>query len=273
MIDAHHHLWDPDAVEYPWMTGEAAALRRRFTADDLAPHLDAAGVERTVLVQAADSGADTAWMLEHAPASVAAIVAWVPLDRPPDAGAALERLAADGRVRGVRTLLDERPSGWILSAPVLETLRLLARSGLVLDYPALFPEHLADLPALADAVPDLAIVLDHLASPPVGDAAALPAWRRELADAAARPNVVAKVSGLATAAVDGWSPDALAPYVDHALATFGPARLLYGSDWPVCLLAASYEDVLAAARATTAPLSADERAAVFGGTAARVYAL
>lgn len=274
MVDAHHHLWDPGAVEYAWMTGEAEALRRPFMAADLAPHLAAAGIERTVVVQAEDSYADTDWMVARADGFVAAVVAWVPLDRPEEAAAVLERIAAGPKVRGVRTLLDRRPPRWILSPPVLETLRRLARHKFVLDYPALFPHHLEDLPVLADAVPELTIVLDHLASPSVGDRATFDAWALQLAEAAERPNVVAKLSGLATGAVTRpWSAADLEPYVDHALQTFGPERLLYGSDWPVCLLAGEYEEIWEAARATTAGLSESEREAVFGGNATRVYRL
>lgn len=273
IVDAHHHFWDPSAVEYTWMTGDVGMLRRRFTAADLEPHLAAAAVERTVLVQAEDSRADTDWMLENADGLVAAVVVWVPLDDSLEADRALDHYG-DPRVRGVRTLLDGRPRHWILSAPVLETLRMLAGRGLVLDYPALFPDHLEDLPGLADAVPDLTIVLDHLASPPVGDPTTFVEWARQLTAAAARPNVVAKLSGLATGTVSRpWSPAGLQPYVDHALATFGADRLLYGSDWPVCLLAGEYGEIWAAAQTLTAGLAEDERAAVFGGNAARVYRL
>lgn len=273
IVDAHHHFWDPTEVEYTWMVGEAEGLRHRFLAADLAPHLAAAKVDQTVLVQAEDSQADTHWMLANAGGVVGAVVVWVPFDDPRGAARALDRYA-DSRVRGVRTLLGGKPRRWVLSTPVLETLRMLARRNLVLDYPALFPDHLDDLPALADAVPGLTIVLDHLASPPVGDETMYREWAQQLAAAATRPNVVAKLSGLATGMVSRpWSPSDLRPYVDHALATFGPDRLLYGSDWPVCLLAGEYGAIWAAAHEVTAELSEDERAAVFGGNAARVYRL
>ncbi|GAA3388422.1 amidohydrolase family protein [Cryptosporangium minutisporangium] len=275
VVDAHQHLWNPATADYPWLTPDLVPLDRVFTQADVADQLRAAGVDRTVLVQAADNVADTENMLREAAAdpTIAGVVAWIPLARPDDAAALLDRWAG-GPIVGVRHMVHRDPDPkWLLRADVADGLALLAERGLTFDVCAETPELLAQVPALAAAHPTLTLVVDHLGKPPIRSRGWEP-WAGLLRDAAAAPTVVAKLSGLNTAAEDGWTAASFQPYVDHALEVFGPARLMYGGDWPFALLAAdSYAHVHAALRGTVTALDPDARDAVLGGTAERIYRL
>jgi L-fuconolactonase len=271
-IDAHQHFWDLERGSYPWLTPTHGPIYRSFGPADLEPLLAAAGIDRTVLVQAADSYADTEAMLAHADAHewIAAVVGWVPLERPDEAAAALDRFGGHPRFCGVRHLLhDELDPDWVVRPAVLESLALLEERGLVFEIPAVFPDHLVHVPALAARFPRLRIVVDHLGKPPIRDRILQP-WAEQLAAASAFPNVYAKVSGLNTVAAPGWSAEDLAPYVDHALACFGAGRLCFGSDWPVCLLADDYARVVGE---TERALPPERREPVLGGTASELYRL
>jgi L-fuconolactonase len=276
-IDAHHHLWDPTRVDYPWLRAAPALLRRTFTADELQPQLQAAGITRTVLVQAANSREDTAFMLEQAASHdwIGAVVGWVPLDDPRAAERALDELAGEPKLRGVRDLVhSDRHPGWLDQPGVHASARLLAERGLVLDVPDAYPGHLRDVPRLAAAAPELRIVIDHLAKPPFRREPA-GTWESQLrAAAASGEHVYAKLSGLGTAvgAAD-WTAAELRPAVDVALEAFGPERLAWGSDWPVSLLSGGYARDWQAAQELLAPLAAAERDAILGGTAAALYQL
>ena len=203
---------------------------------------------------------------------VRGVVAWVPLDDPAATANALD--ARDAPVLcGVRHLIHREPDpDWLLRPAVMPGLREVARRGLTFDVVAVFPDHLRHVPTLADALPDLTLVIDHLAKPPYR-APGWQAWRRQITAAARRPNVVAKVSGLTTAAGPGWTGEELRPALEVALEAFGADRLLFGSDWPVCLLASSYAEHLEVLERLIGSLAADERAAIMGGTATRVYRL
>jgi L-fuconolactonase len=235
-IDAHVHLWDPDRVALPWLRPEQASIGRAFLPVDLEPLLLDADVDRVIVVQSACDDADTDLLLELAAAwpRIAGVVAWVALADP---GRCAERL--DGLppvVCGVRHLIhDEVDPHWILRPPVLESLRLLEDRELVLELPAVWPRHLGDVPELARTFPRLTIVIDHLGKPPLdGD---LREWAGALEEAAAYPNVAAKVSGLNTAtARDDWGAELFASAFATALAAFGRERLVCGSDWPYALL-------------------------------------
>ncbi len=271
-IDAHHHVWDVDVHKRPWLERPGmAALRRSFTLDDLEPLARAAGVDHTVVVQTAADTAETRNLLSLAAAAptVAGVVGWVDLTRPDvaDRIATLRSGPGGARLVGLRHGVQaEGDPRWLCRSDVRRGLSAVAAAGLAYDL-LVAPHQLRAAIDTADAVPSLTLVLDHLGRPPraTGEFAA---WATELRAFAARPNTAAKLSGL-----DIENHDHLRACVDVALQAFGPDRLLFGSDWPVCLLTASYSQVVDVAERFLATLSAPERAAVFGGTAIRAYGL
>ncbi|MEV5716099.1 amidohydrolase family protein [Amycolatopsis mediterranei] len=273
MIDAHHHLWDPSRREYPWMAGEAMdPIRRPYTVDDLRAVTKAAGVHATVLVQTVSSEEETAEFLATAAAEpvIAGVVGWVDLTAPDVA----DRLAAlEGPLVGIRHQVEGEPDDdWLLRPEVVAGLSTVAAAGLAFDL-LVRPSQLPAAAEVALRLPQLRLVLDHAAKPPVAAGDWEP-WASGVAALAARENVVCKLSGLVTEADwSGWDVGHLRRYVDHVLEVFGPARLLFGSDWPVCELAASYEVVLDTAVALTGSLSDAERLAVFEHNARTTYGL
>jgi L-fuconolactonase len=275
VIDTHLHLWDL-AGDYAWLTPAYGPIYRTFTPDEAAAELARAGVDRAVLVQAADTYADTESMLAVADrySFVAGVVGWVPLDRPNEAAQALDRFAAHRAFKGVRHLIHEEPDpDWVVQPSVLDGLRLLAERDLSFDVVAVLPRHLEHVPALAEAVPGLRLVIDHLAKPPIKDRGWEP-WATLLRRAADYPNVYAKISGLNTAADwASWSAEDLRPYVEHALTCFGPNRLMFGSDWPVAILAGDYQKVWEETQRVLMHLSEADQRAIFTDTARTVYRL
>ncbi len=273
-VDAHSHLWDVESGRYPWPTPADGSIYRTFTIDDLRPALAGSAIDATVLVQTVDTLDDTDSMLDVADRHpwVRGVVGWVPLDDPAGAEAALDA-RADRRLRGIRHLIHhESDPAWLIRDEIQPCLGLLARRRLPFDVVAVFPDHLRLVPAVADRHPDLTLVIDHLAKPPFrSDGWAR--WLTEIRDAAARPNTNAKLSGLDTAAGPGWTDAELRPAIDAAIEAFGPDRLLFGSDWPVCTLVSRYGDIVRAIERSVAALTPTERAAILGGTAARVYGL
>ena len=245
-VDAHHHFWNPGRIPQPWMTGEHAAIARAFEPADLEPLVRAAGVSSTVLVQSAARDDDTDYMFELARDLdwVGGIVAWCRLDDAAVARVRLSELTERPKLRGIRHLIhQEDDPHWILRPEVESGLALLEESGLLLELPAVYPDHLGDVPELARRHPGLTLVVDHLGKPPLGTGR-MGEWEELLRAAAAQPGVRAKISGLNTVAPVGtWSAADLVPAVEVAVDAFGPARLLCGSDWPVALLNGSYEQV------------------------------
>jgi L-fuconolactonase len=278
-VDAHHHLWDPARRSYPWMDPRFAPFRRRFTPDDLDQVAARHGIEQTVVVQTIASVEETEEFLAVAAASqrVAGVVGWVDLAAPDvaDALAALREVPGGAELVGIRHQVHDEPDPEFLLRPeVLRGLAAVAEAGLVYDL-LLRERELPAARAAVERLPQLAFVVDHLAKPRIREGVMDP-WAAELAAIARHPNVTCKVSGLVTEADwDAWTPRQLFPYVRHAAEVFGPERLLFGSDWPVCLLAAEYVEVVEAASEALAAagLGADEREAVFGANARRIYRL
>jgi L-fuconolactonase len=277
-IDAHQHYWRLARGDYGWLTPALAPIHRDFGPADLAPELAAAGISGTVLVQAAPTEAETAYLLELAATtpSVRGVVGWIDLAAA-DATRRVSAQARAGRLVGLRPMLqDIEDTTWVLQPAVLAGLGAASALGLVFDA-LIQPRHLEATGALAAALPDLTIVIDHAAKPeiarwPVGGPA-FAAWRDGLAKLARSPRVACKLSGLVTEAGADWQPADLRPYVEVLLALFGPERLMFGSDWPVVNLAGGFARWHDAARTLTAPLPASAPAAIFGGTARRIYKL
>jgi L-fuconolactonase len=279
VIDAHHHLWDPARRDYPWMAGpEMDPIRRRYGLAELRAETAAAGVSRTVLVQTVSDVAETGELLAVAAGSdglIAGVVGWVDLGAA-DVAAALARLRAGlggELLAGVRhQVQDEADPGWLARPRVRRGLRAVAAAGLVYDLLVRVPQ-LPAARAAAAALPQGRFVLDHAAKPAIA-AGAFEPWAGELAALARLPNVACKLSGLVTEARwDGWDPATIRPYAEHVLEAFGPERVMFGSDWPVCRLAATYRQVRELADAMLDGYSAAERDAVLRGTAARIYGL
>jgi L-fuconolactonase len=275
VIDAHHHVWDLSVRDQNWITGpEMAPIRRSFSPDDLRPDAQAAGVTATVLVQTVTVAEETPEMLALAAADplVAAVVGWTDLTSPAVAGE-LEVLAAGPGgeyLAGIRHQVQSEPDpDWLRRPGVIHGLRAVAAAGLCYDLVVL-PHQLPAATYAAAAVPELTMVLDHAAKPPIATGNLGP-WAGAIRAFAAQPNTVCKLSGLVTEAVPGAPESAFVPVADVILSEFGPHRVMFGSDWPVCLLAADYASVIGLARSMAAGLTEAERTAVFASTAARVY--
>ena len=273
-VDAHHHLWSLARGDYGWLTPELAAIHRDFSLADLKPLCEQANVTTTVLVQAAPTVAETRYLLDVARNSdgvVKGVVGWVDLGAA-DAIPTLTRLARDPLLKGVRPMLQDLPDpAWILRAEVGRTLAALPRLGLRFDA-LVRPAQLPALLAMLDRHPDLAVVVDHGAKPAIAEGAREP-WQRLMRAVADHPRARCKISGLVSEAGPGWTIDRLRPYVDFLAETFGPTRLMWGSDWPVVNLVGTYQSWYAATVALTAGWSAEDRAALMGGTARRFYGL
>ncbi|MER6910256.1 amidohydrolase family protein [Streptomyces sp. NPDC000594] len=278
LVDAHHHVWDLSVRDQEWITGAAMApIRRDFTTADLAAPARAAGVGATVVVQTVTVAGETPELLALAARDelVAGVVGWTDLTAPDvaDTLARLRELPGGDRLVGIRHQVQaERDPGWLLRPEVRRGLAAVAAAGLVYDL-VVTPSQLLAAAEAASRHPELVLVLDHLGKPPVAAGEREP-WASRLRAFAARPNTVAKLSGLVTEADwASWRDGDLRPYAETAIEAFGAGRLMFGSDWPVCLLAAGYDRVLATARTLTGGLSTAERAAVFGEVARRVYRL
>ena len=285
-IDAHQHFWRRSRGDYGWLREDVPVLRpllRDFQPVDLQPLLAAGDVTRTVLVQAADTLAETDYLLDVAADHpvVGGVVGWVDLARA-DAAATLDRLARDPRFKGVRPMLQDLPDvDWIAHTPRADAVRALVDHGLRFDALVKTP-HLPALQRFVQAWPALPVVIDHAAKPDLvaGWAADwAPPWRRGIAALAAFPRVYCKVSGLVTELPASACADvstivaALRPVWDTLLETFGPARLLWGSDWPVATLATSYATWLEASTVLVGELSAHEQASIWAGAARTFYDL
>lgn len=251
-------------------------IDRSFEPRDLEPLLAECGIAATVLVQSAASDADTDYMFELVEDAewVGAVTAWCRLDDVEVARRRLDDLGKRPKLRGIRHLIHQEPDAhWLLRDEVQPALGVLEERGLLLELPAVFPDHLGDVPELARRYPGLTLVVDHLAKPPIGTDD-VGAWQAMLEEAAACPNVATKVSGLNTMVQrPDWDASDLEPVVSAALAAFGPGRLLFGSDWPVALLNGSYQHVVRETVAAIRSVAGDDAGAILGGNAARLYAV
>lgn len=278
-IDAHVHVWNLGRGGYEWPDASVPALHRDLGVADLAPTLDRLGVDGVVLVQAADTVIDTENMLdEAADPRVRGVVAWADLGDAPDAFAAdLARLRARPKVVGLRNLTHVKDDPhWVRGPRQRENIAQLVAAGLPLDMVTSSHVGLAEVVDTLEHVPDVRVVLDHLGKPPIGGSAmARREWRAALADIASDGRTTAKLSGLSSAVgpLDAWTPTQVAPFVQDALELFGPARLMYGGDWPVVLLAGGYERAWDAITGAVASLDPVERNEILDGTARRVYGL
>ena len=279
VIDAHHHFWDPTRFDYPWMEGPALApIRRTFAPADLAPLLDANGIDASIVVQCCSSVEETEALLDLAAEtpSVAGVVGWIDLTLD-SATATLDRLTArpDGRyLVGIRHQVhDEDDPRWLARDDVKRGLAAVFEHGLAYDLLVRSRE----LPAAIDLVrafPQARFILDHAAKPPIASGFDAE-WAARMAGLAACPNVWCKVSGLVTeAAWQDWTVEQLRPPVEHVRRVFGEDRLMFGSDWPVCLVAAdTWKQVLAAFTQAIGPQPEETREKLLGGTAAKFYSL
>ena len=245
MIDTHQHLWIISEREYSWLKPEYGVIYDDFGPELIEPQLAPAGVTGTVMVQSADTYADTFYMLDVAAKHkfVKGVVGWVPLNRPDEASAALDVLVKNPVFKGVRNLIHDYPDPkWILKPEVLEGIGHLASRNLVMDFVTINSDHMSCLPVIAEKYPNLKIVIDHLSKPGIKNKEWEP-WASDMAKAAKYPNIYAKISGLNTASDPNWSFKDWIPYVDHVVSIFGSNRVMLGGDWPVILLANDYQTV------------------------------
>lgn len=273
-IDSHLHLWQLGDGAYPWLQPEHGPLYASFTAEQAQETLAGAGVGGAILVQADDTAADTEAMLANAASHdfIAGVVGWLPLENPDKAATLLESWLTHPKFCGVRTLIhdDPRPNVLELGA-VRESLGLLADAGIAFDVPDAFPRHLGQVADLAADLPGLTVVVDHLGKPPrAGTSAEMHLWERQLREVAARPNTVAKVSGLQCGGAD-FSPASLERVWAVAHEAFGPSRLMFGGDWPVSLQGANYADTVDVFAVLAGGLAGAESADFWAGTALRTY--
>jgi L-fuconolactonase len=276
IIDAHHHVWDPDARVHAWLDG-LPALRRRFSAADFSRVAAEHGVRASILIQVLASAAETEEFLALAemPGMIAGVVGWADLTAPDVASeiARLRELPGGGQLAGIRHLVQDEPDpGWLDRPDVRRGLRAVGDAGLVYDLlvrPAQLPAALR----VASDLGDVRFVLDHGAKPDIASGRLEP-WSGLVAEMARRPNVTCKLSGLVTEAGPGWTVPQIVPYASRLLECFGPGRLMFGSDWPVCTLAASYGEVLTLARETLGGhLAPAELDAVLAANAIKTYGL
>ena len=273
-IDAHQHFWNYSAAEYPWIGAGLERLARDYLPSDLEPLLAAKQIDGSVAVQARQSVEESLWLLALAKAHplVKGVIGWVDL-RSDRVGDDLRVLAANPTFVGVRHVVQDEPDPrFVLGEGFIRGLRQLRQHGLTYDL-LLYPSQLPAAIELVELLPEQPFVVDHLAKPRIV-AGEIADWERDIRAIARHDNVCCKVSGMVTEAVRrGWKRDDFTPYLDVVLEAFGPERLMFGSDWPVCLLAGEYADVAAIPRDYFSRLSATEQRMIWGDTAAGFYGL
>jgi L-fucono-1,5-lactonase len=274
IIDSHQHFWQVGRFDYPWMSSDLGVLYRDYLPPALEPVLKTNGVEKTVLVQASNSIEESNWLLELSDrySFIAGVVGWVDL-MSSTVDDQIKQLVRHPRFKGVRHLVESEPADdWLAQPAVLRGLTQLAAHGLSYDL-LVHTRHLRHVRTVAEHCPTLHLVVDHMAKPPIASSE-FDEWSREFRPLAEFSNIQCKLSGLVTEANwSSWTTDDLRPYIDCALDSFGPDRLMFGSDHPVCLLAASYDRVLDSFREALEDLSDAEQNKVFHDNAAQFYRL
>jgi L-fuconolactonase len=274
MIDSHQHFWQVGRFDYPWMKSDNEVLYRDYLPAQLEPVLRKNGVDKTVLVQASNTIEESRWLLQLADENsfIAGVVGWVDVASL-ETSSQLEELTAHPKFKGVRHLVESEPEDdWLVHGEVLNGLKILAAFDVSFDL-LVHTRHLKYARQVAEECPELSLVIDHLAKPPIARGE-FDEWARELRPLAAFPNVYCKLSGLVTEANwTTWTTDDLRPYADYALELFGADRVMFGSDHPVCLLAASYWRVIESFQELLKDLSAADRDQIFAGNATRFYRL
>ncbi|TWT91080.1 Amidohydrolase [Pseudobythopirellula maris] len=271
MIDAHHHFWSYDSQEYDWITPEMQVLRRDFLPADLRVEAESAGVDGVVSVQARQTVDETRWLLELAANEplVRGVVGWAPLASD-NAADELAPFTDDPKLVGVRHVVQGEPPGFLDGDAFNRGVALLDGLGLAYDL-LVFERQLDEAIRFADRHPTTRLVLDHIAKPRIADGE-IDAWAGRIGRLAQRENVWCKVSGMVTEADwTAWSPKSLQPYFDTVLEAFGPRRLMFGSDWPVCRVACDYARWAEVVREWAAPLSVEEREWLFDRAACEAY--
>lgn len=274
-IDAHQHYWSVSRGDYGWLEHAPATLRRDYLPGDLRAHLVENGIEKTVVVQAAPTVAETEFLLDLAEVdeSIGAVVGWLDMEAE-DFAVQLDRLLERPKFKGIRPMIQDLPDDvWMLRPAVQNAFACIEDRGCTFDF-LTHPRHLGHVLTTVEAFPNLRCVVDHLSKPLI-KSGELDPWRADLARVAEQPNVWCKLSGMVTEADHAlWSPRDLRPYVMHAVDCFGWERVMFGSDWPVCLLAAEYSQVVAALRDALGSELTQERAdLIFGENAARFYTI
>jgi L-fuconolactonase len=274
MIDAHHHLWKYSAAEYGWITPDSSAIRRDFLPPQLEEMMHHFGIEGTVAVQARQTLEETSWLLslsEKHPL-IRGVVGWVPLTQGARVKPHLERFVANRRLRAVRHVVHDEPDPrYILRDDFNAGVAALHEFGLRYDI-LIFEKHLPAAIEFVDRHPKQIFILDHIAKPRIA-AGVMSPWDRNMREMAKRQNVYCKLSGMVTEAAADWKPQDLQPYIDVVLAAFGPRRIMYGSDWPVLLLASDYARWFGTVNNAIAKLSKSEQSRIMGETAIEAYAL
>ncbi len=274
-IDSHHHLWNYSAEQYAWITPQMSRLQRSFAPVDLERELSANGIAGAVAVQARQSLEETRWLLETASENpvIQGVVGWLPLADRTISGV-LEQWSQHELLKSIRHVVqDEVDDAFLLRADFNAGISLLKDFNLVYDI-LIYAKHLAHTITFVDQHPDQPFVLDHIAKPTIRQARFDQPWAEHIRELAKRPQVTCKFSALVTEVRDAeWTEELLRPYWDVVLEAFGPQRLMFGSDWPVCLLRSEYTRWVATVEAFSCTLSATEQAAVWGGTAIRTYQL
>jgi L-fuconolactonase len=273
-IDAHHHFWQIGRYDYVWMGPDLGILRQDYLPPDLQPLLERNGIDRSILVQTISSLDETRWFLDLARRHpfIAGVVGWVDLTDP-GVGDVLDELGALPGLVGIRHQVHDEPDDrWLCRDDVRRGLAELARRSIPYDL-LIRPQHLPVSLEVARSLPDLPLIIDHIAKPAIARRG-WDDWAAGIAALAKCPRVACKLSGMVTEADwQRWTPEDLRPYIDHVIGRFGTGRVLFGGDWPVCLLAAGYDRVVKALEVNVAGLSEAERGDVFGGSAARWYRL
>lgn len=274
-VDAHQHYWTLTRDDYTWLSKEMEILYRDYLPADLSEHLSCLGISCTVAVQAAPTVDETAYLLQLADtnSTIAGVVGWLDLEAP-EFPSAFKRLRQHPKFVGLRPMLQDLPDDrWILRDPVVRHLKLLAKTDFPLDL-LIYPRHIPHVLSLFERVPNLRVVIDHSAKPNITEREIEP-WRSYIRQLADIPTVLCKLSGMVTEADHAhWTVDDLRPYVEHVIECFGAERLMFGSDWPVCLLAANYRQVHDALMELVLPLVTEAHLhRVFGDNAVAFYRL